>query len=76
MCGIYITNIPFAEHDVRAKLESIKFRGPDYIGIKNIEVSFPSLPTQTRIASILSALDDKIELNNKALLHGSDSIEI
>lgn len=41
--------------------------------IKNIslkqmrEYSFylPSLPTQHRIASILSALDDKIELNNK-----------
>lgn len=37
MCGIYITNIPFAEHDVRTKLESIQFRGPDYIEIKKID---------------------------------------
>lgn len=33
---------------------------------ENIEIEAPSdLPTQTRIASILSALDDKIELNRR-----------
>ena len=37
MCGIYITNIPFAEHDVKKKLETIQFRGPDYIGIKKMD---------------------------------------
>lgn len=31
----------------------------------NIEVEIPSLKLQKRIAAILSALDDKIELNNK-----------
>ena len=31
--------------------------------IKSIEVSLPDLPTQRSIASILSSLDDKIELN-------------
>lgn len=30
-----------------------------------IEVDVPDLPTQTRIASILSSLDDKIELNRR-----------
>lgn len=38
-----------------------------YIGITeqlNLPVRIPSLPTQTAIASILSSLDDKIELNN------------
>jgi type I restriction enzyme S subunit len=38
--------------------------------IKNYEVKLPPLPEQTAIASILSALDDKIELNlqqNKTL---------
>jgi type I restriction enzyme S subunit len=35
------------------------------IGLKNLKVNFPPLPTQTAIAEILSSLDDKIELNNK-----------
>lgn len=30
-----------------------------------LEIDLPDLPTQTRIASILSALDDKIELNRQ-----------
>ena len=36
--------------------------------IKNIQaisISLPALPTQQKIAAILSSLDDKIELNNK-----------
>lgn len=37
MCGIYLTNIPFAEEEVKAKLELIQFRGPDYTGIEKIE---------------------------------------
>lgn len=36
MCGIYLTNIPFAEEEVKVKLESIQFRGPDYTGIQQI----------------------------------------
>lgn len=32
---------------------------------ENISVKLPPLPTQQKIASILSSLDDKIELNNK-----------
>lgn len=31
----------------------------------NLEINLPSLPTQQKIAAILSAFDDKIELNNK-----------
>src|SRR5690606_11962000 len=33
--------------------------------IKEIEVLLPDLPTQQKIAEILSALDDKIELNSR-----------
>lgn len=33
--------------------------------LRQIEFSFPPLPTQRRIAEILSALDDKIELNRQ-----------
>ncbi|MBK7940151.1 MAG: restriction endonuclease subunit S [Lewinellaceae bacterium] len=32
---------------------------------ENIEISLPPLPTQRRIAAILTALDDKIELNRR-----------
>jgi type I restriction enzyme S subunit len=33
--------------------------------VSNLNLSFPSIKTQTTIAEILSSLDDKIELNNK-----------
>lgn len=33
--------------------------------IQNLEIDLPSFETQKQIASILSALDDKIELNNR-----------
>ncbi|MEQ7799396.1 asparagine synthase (glutamine-hydrolyzing) [Pedobacter sp. ASV1-7] len=34
MCGIYLTNIPFSKEEVSEKLKTIRFRGPDYLGIK------------------------------------------
>ncbi|WP_295231681.1 asparagine synthase (glutamine-hydrolyzing) [uncultured Chryseobacterium sp.] len=33
MCGIYLTNLPYKENEIRKKLSSISFRGPDYTGI-------------------------------------------
>lgn len=33
--------------------------------LKNLNIHLPDLPTQQKIASVLSALDDKIELNNR-----------
>lgn len=36
MCGIYLTNIPIEEKEVKSKLESIQFRGPDYLGIYKV----------------------------------------
>ena len=33
MCGIYLTNIPFSKKEVRQKLEKIKYRGPDNLGV-------------------------------------------
>jgi asparagine synthase (glutamine-hydrolysing) len=36
MCGIYLTNIPYEEGIIIDKLESISFRGPDYMGIKKV----------------------------------------
>jgi asparagine synthase (glutamine-hydrolysing) len=37
MCGIYITNIPFSEEEVKQKLELIMYRGPDHTGIDKID---------------------------------------
>ncbi|WP_422104546.1 asparagine synthase (glutamine-hydrolyzing) [Winogradskyella sp.] len=36
MCGIYLTNIPFDKEEVKDKLESIAYRGPDFMGIEVI----------------------------------------
>ena len=33
--------------------------------VENLEINFPSLPEQERIANILKSLDDKIVLNNQ-----------
>lgn len=33
MCGIYLTNMPFSKKEVKQKLDKIKFRGPDNLGI-------------------------------------------
>ena len=33
MCGIYISNIVFSKKEVKTKLKTINFRGPDYMGI-------------------------------------------
>lgn len=44
MCGIYLTNIPFSEEQVKAKLETIQFRGPDHLGIqKQADLTFGHL---------------------------------
>ncbi|MCL8535273.1 asparagine synthase (glutamine-hydrolyzing) [Chryseobacterium gallinarum] len=36
MCGIYTTNLSFNKQDIKQKLKSINFRGPDNIGMKEI----------------------------------------
>ena len=33
MCGIYLSNIPISEKEVAFKLNKIRFRGPDHLGI-------------------------------------------
>jgi asparagine synthase (glutamine-hydrolysing) len=33
MCGIYLTNIPFSQKEVRQKLEKIEYRGPDNLTV-------------------------------------------
>ncbi len=33
MCGIYLSNIPFSHKEVKHKLDKIRFRGPDNLGV-------------------------------------------
>lgn len=51
------------------KLENISIgttqKAITIVGLKGLEISLPPIDTQKNIAGILSALDDKIELNNK-----------
>ena len=37
MCGIYLTNIAYKEDEIKQKLDSISFRGPDFTGIEKID---------------------------------------
>ncbi len=37
MCGIYLTNIPFKEEDIRERLNTIQFRGPNYTGVQKVD---------------------------------------
>ena len=40
MCGIYLTNIPISEKEIKLKLDKIKFRGPDNFGVIQKEKHF------------------------------------
>jgi len=33
MCGIYVSNFTFTEKEIKTKLKTIEFRGPDYTGV-------------------------------------------
>ena len=44
MCGIYASNLTFSEKEIRSKLKTIDFRGPDYTGVLHQDkVSFGHL---------------------------------
>lgn len=51
------------------KLENISIgttqKAITIVGLKSLEISLPPLDVQKKIAGVLGALDDKIELNNK-----------
>ena len=64
------SKVRLEELQMIAESRSGTFPQITFDAISNIEFSLPPLPEQTAIASILSALDDKIELNlqqNKTL---------
>jgi len=44
MCGIYASNLTFSEKEIKTKLKTIEFRGPDYTGVlQKDKVSFGHL---------------------------------
>lgn len=55
--------LKFNKDKIEAQGSGTTFNEVSGQAMKNIEVFIPSLSTQQKIASILSALDDKIELN-------------
>ena len=58
----------FISKEGKSKLENISIgttqRALTIVGLKNLTIDIPSLNTQKQIASTLSSLDAKIELNN------------
>lgn len=58
----------FISKEGKSKLENISIgttqRALTIVGLKNLTIDIPSLNTQKQIASVLSTLDAKIELNN------------
>lgn len=57
---------PIGKHAIRSKVEqgagAAGIRGSD---LRNVRIELPDLVTQKRIANVLEAIDEKIELNRK-----------
>ena len=59
----------FLQSEIGQKRLSARETGTTVTGIKQselrkVEITYPSFPTQRKIASILKSIDEKIELNN------------
>lgn len=57
--------LKYKKNDIELIANGSTFQEVSGTALKNFEVSIPPLAEQRKIAGILSALDDKIELNNK-----------
>lgn len=57
--------LKYKKNDIELIANGSTFQEVSGTALKNFEVSLPPLDEQRKIAGILSALDDKIELNNK-----------
>ncbi|UWR38614.1 restriction endonuclease subunit S [Sulfitobacter sp. W074] len=58
---------PLGRGRVYAIVSGVNVKGIKGSDLKNIEVEFPDLPTQERIAGVLSAYDDLIENNRRRI---------
>lgn len=57
--------LKYKKNDIELIANGSTFQEVSGTALKNFEVSIPPLAEQRKIAGVLSALDDKIELNNK-----------
>lgn len=57
--------LTYYKKDIEAIASGTTFMEVSGAVLKNFKVRIPDLPTQEKIASILSSLDDKIEVNNQ-----------
>ena len=64
-CTILYYLLKYKKNDIELIANGSTFQEVSGTALKNFEVSIPPLDEQRKIAGILSALDDKIELNNK-----------
>ena len=60
----YYLKSPLAQNNIASRLKGTTQQYLSLGEIRNFPIHLPSLSTQQKIAKILSALDDKIELNN------------
>ena len=44
MCGIYLTNLPLKEEELKLKVKRISHRGPDFTGLFNKMVYHLDIP--------------------------------
>ena len=61
----YYLKSPIAQNDIKARLKGTTQQYLSLEEIRNFPIKLPPLETQKKIAKMLSAFDDKIELNNK-----------
>jgi type I restriction enzyme, S subunit len=61
----YLFESPQGKSLVRSIVEQVAAAGIRGSDLKRLEIPVPPLPEQRRIAAVLGALDDKIELNRK-----------
>lgn len=57
--------LTYYKNDIEAIASGTTFMEVSGTALKNFVVRIPDLPTQEKIAAILSSLDDKIEVNNQ-----------
>ena len=62
---LYYVNSPQIKHQLLQQTHGATRKALTKGQMQNFEVRYPSLPIQRRIADILGALDDKIELNRR-----------
>ena len=62
---LYYFQSPAGQYNLKSRETGTTVTGIKQSEFRKLRIPIPSLPTQQKIAAILSSLDDKIELNNK-----------